>query len=384
MVKAVRKAQQLMAAPAFDKIRGEALYQSDETDEDIIRENIRNRADTIYHPVGTCKMGSDSMAVVDQRLRVKGIGSLRVIDASIMPSIVSGNTNAPSIMIGEKGRCDDFGRCAVRQTGEKMSIQIEPTGQACGAFVRNIDLTAALSDETVSEINAAWAEHHVLVFPDQPMSDDDLERFTSYFGPFGDDPFIKPVEGREHIIAVQRKADEATPIFAEALHSDWSFQETPPIGTCLFSIKIPPTGGDTLFSNQQKALAEMPNRKRKKFEKLTAVHSAAAAYGPKGYLGEDDQAAGRSMEIISSDEALETVTHPLVKQHPVSGVEGFFGSYGYIVGLEGKGQLESALLLNELLKWQSREEFLYRHKWEKDMLVMWDNRSVLHAASGGL
>ena len=70
-----------------------------------LKEDIRNRADTIYHPVGTCKMGPDSdpNAVVDQRLRVRGIKSLRVIDASIMPKIVSGNTNAPSIMIGEKG-----------------------------------------------------------------------------------------------------------------------------------------------------------------------------------------------------------------------------------------------------------------------------------------
>ena len=65
--------------------------------------HIRARADTIYHPVGTCKMGTDTMAVLDPRLRVNGVEGLRVIDASVMPGVTSGNTNAPSIMIGEKG-----------------------------------------------------------------------------------------------------------------------------------------------------------------------------------------------------------------------------------------------------------------------------------------
>lgn len=105
LVLGVRKAQQIMRSPAMDEIRGTPLYGSDCEDEAELIEDIRNRADTIYHPVGTCKMGPDSdpMAVVDSSLKVRGVTNLRVVDASIMPSIVSGNTNAPSIMIGEKG-----------------------------------------------------------------------------------------------------------------------------------------------------------------------------------------------------------------------------------------------------------------------------------------
>ena len=72
-----------------------------ETDEQI-KEDIRQRAESIYHPVGTCKMGSDVLAVVDDKLRVHGVQGLRVVDASIMPNIVAGNTNAPTIMIAEK------------------------------------------------------------------------------------------------------------------------------------------------------------------------------------------------------------------------------------------------------------------------------------------
>ena len=104
LVAAVKQGQEIMRAPAMDAIRGEALYASDTDDDAELREDIRNRADTVYHPVGTCKMGPDSdpMAVVDGRLRVRGIAGLRVVDASVMPQVVSGNTNAPTVMIAEK------------------------------------------------------------------------------------------------------------------------------------------------------------------------------------------------------------------------------------------------------------------------------------------
>ena len=156
-----------------------------------------------------------------------------------------------------------------------MGLQITPSGQACGASVTGVDLTKDLDARTVDAIRAAWLEHLVLSFPDQAMSDDDLERFTLYFGPFGDDPFIAPIEGRDHIIAVQRRADETSPIFAEIWHSDWSFQETPPAGTCLFGITIPPKGGDTMFANQYKALDEMPDALRERLAGKKAIHSAA-------------------------------------------------------------------------------------------------------------
>ena len=96
--------QRILESKPFDPIRGKMLYSARIDDPAGMAQDIRNRADTQYHPVGTCKMGPDSdpMAVVDAQLRVRGVQGLRVADASIMPTLIGGNTNAPSIMIGEK------------------------------------------------------------------------------------------------------------------------------------------------------------------------------------------------------------------------------------------------------------------------------------------
>jgi taurine dioxygenase len=261
-------------------------------------------------------------------------------------------------------------------------LDITPSGQACGAQVRGIDLTRPLAVDTAHAIRAAWLEHHVLAFPDQAMSDDDLERFTTAMGGFGVDPFIAPIPGREHIIAVERRADETSPLFAENWHSDWSFQARPPAGTCLFGITIPPTGGDTLFANQHKALDEMPDALRARIEGKVAIHSAKRAYAPDGAYGEGDKAK-RSMDIRPSAQAEAVQHHPLIRAHPETGRLGLFSCFGYIIGIQGMTDEEALPLLIELYHWQGSEPFHYVHKWEKNMLLMWDNRSVLHAATGG-
>ena len=104
MIKAWKKQYSMLMSDSFSDILAESLYPVDPNDDRAIEKDIRQRADTQYHPVGTCKMGpsSDEMAVVDNRLCVHGVVGLRVIDASIMPSLIGGNTNAPTIMIAEK------------------------------------------------------------------------------------------------------------------------------------------------------------------------------------------------------------------------------------------------------------------------------------------
>ena len=103
-MEAFERGREILNAPAFkDLIRKEAMPGADVKSPDGIRAYIKEWSKTDYHPVGSCKMGSDETAVVDTQLRVHGLGGLRVIDASIMPTLISGNTSAPSIMIGEKG-----------------------------------------------------------------------------------------------------------------------------------------------------------------------------------------------------------------------------------------------------------------------------------------
>ena len=102
LLKGVRQLRAIMEAPALAPFRGKDLYPiADDSDEEWLR-HIRARADTIYHPVGTCRMGSDDMAVVDPELKVRGMTGLRIVDASIMPRLIGGNTSAPTMMIAEK------------------------------------------------------------------------------------------------------------------------------------------------------------------------------------------------------------------------------------------------------------------------------------------
>lgn len=98
----VKQMERILNAPAFDKYKTKALYPVDLDSDEALTEAIRNRADTVYHPVGSCKMGIDDMAVVDPQLKVHGLEGLRIADASVMPTLIGGNTNAPTIMIGEK------------------------------------------------------------------------------------------------------------------------------------------------------------------------------------------------------------------------------------------------------------------------------------------
>jgi choline dehydrogenase-like flavoprotein len=102
MVAGFKLTRRLLDTPALRSLQKKDMFTEGVRTDDDIRAVLRERADTVYHPVGTARMGNDPLAVVDPKLRVHGVEGLRVVDASVMPTLIGGNTNAPTIMIGEK------------------------------------------------------------------------------------------------------------------------------------------------------------------------------------------------------------------------------------------------------------------------------------------
>ena len=262
-----------------------------------------------------------------------------------------------------------------------MELRAVPQPAACGALVEGVDLRQPLADAQMAAIRDLWLKHQVLAFVDQQLQLEDIERFARAIGPFGVDPYFDAVPGHPHVAQVRREADELTPIFAETWHSDWSFLEHPPAATVLYGDVIPPVGGDTLFSNQYAAWEALPPSMKSLLKGKQGVHSARRAYSREGMYGERDK--GRSMAIRYSDSALSTQLHPMVRIHPETGRSALFVSMGYTIGVDGMTDAEATALLMELFAHQARTEFIYRHRWSQGMLVMWDNRCVLHAATGG-
>lgn len=260
-------------------------------------------------------------------------------------------------------------------------VQIEPFDHGFAAMVRGVDLARGLGSTERERILDAWGDHSVLVFPDTPLTHEQLENFTEEIGPFGEDPFVRPIDGHPHIIEVRREADETGLLFGGAWHSDWSFLSHPPAATLLHAKLVPPVGGDTLFADGSRAYEALDGKTRNEVDSLEAIHSARFAYGPRGALaGEEGE---RGMAIVISEEAEETCTHPLVRTHPVTGRKALFVNPVYTVGVRGMEEARARALLKKLYAHMVEDRFVYRHRWRADMLVLWDNRCVMHNAQGG-
>ncbi len=258
---------------------------------------------------------------------------------------------------------------------------LEPAACGYAATLHGLDLAQPLDEATLVRLRAAWRDYPVLCFAGQDLDPARLQAFGAQLGPFGDDPYVAALPGFPHVIEVRREARETAPIFGSQWHSDWSFQATPPSATLLYGAEVPPLGGDTLFANGYAACAGLSADFRAWLKTRHGVHSAAPSYGPQGLFARDD--ATRSMRIIVSADAERSERHPVIRRHAESGRETLYVNHVYTVGIEGLRQDESRAILDYLFAHFTRPEYQYRHRWQPGSLLMWDNRCVIHLATGG-
>ena len=262
-----------------------------------------------------------------------------------------------------------------------MKLSVEANANGFGAAIRGVSLAKGLDTDEVAQIHTSWLHHQVIYFTDQPLGHDELKAFTLAFGPFGDNPYVKPVDGHADILEIRREPDESVPPFGTSWHSDWSFQSTPPAATILHAKIVPPVGGNTLYADGFLAYETLSEALKSEIEDLQAVHSARRPYSHQGYKASGG--ADRSMTIRPSDKAWETQLHPVVRTHPESGRRALWVNPVYTIAIHGAPEAASKRLLNELFQHALKEDFIYTHKWQPNMLTMWDNRCVQHCAQGG-
>ena len=240
---------------------------------------------------------------------------------------------------------------------------------------------ADLTRENISFLRSKWVKYGLIVFPKLPLSHDEFKDFALSFGDFGDDPFISSLPDYPNIAEIKRSANEKATPFGGTWHSDWSFMKKPPSATLLHSKIIPPVGGNTLFANTEKSFAALPEKMKNRLRNLKVIHSAKIPYADDGFYALEKEE--RSMKILPSKEAKATYSHPMVKIHPETNKECLFINPVYTINIEGFSEDESQQLLWELYEHMVQEQFVYEHVWNEDMLIMWDNRTVMHQATGG-
>ena len=253
-------------------------------------------------------------------------------------------------------------------------MEVRKVGVFLGAEVTGVDLTKPLDAATLEAIRQAHAEHGVLVFPGQKISAEDLKRFGRSFGNLTVHPFsTSSAESPELIVYDNREGNP--PAATDIWHSDETFREAPPMGTMLCSKIVPELGGDTAFCSMSAVYEGLSERWQRFLSGLEAVHD----FKPfkeffKG--GERKQAE----QLRKYEDMYPPVTHPVVTLHPVTQRKVLFVNPQFTLAIKGMAEDESRTVLEMLFNKTPIHEYQYRHRWQPDMVVFWDNRGVQHSA----
>ena len=250
-----------------------------------------------------------------------------------------------------------------------MTITVTPIAGALGAEIGGVDLSEDLDDAVVEAIRAAWLQHLVVFFRDQPLTEDEFVAFAKRIGPIGSYPFVPGIEGHPEIIAVLKEPHE-TVNFGGIWHSDTAYLDAPPMATLLLAREIPPSGGDTMFANQYLAFETLSPALQDVLRPLRAINSSAMA----------DVSKTREDRIKGSDAPVQdyAAAHPVVRVHPETGREALYVNVAHTERFEGMTVEESRGLLQFLFAHQVRPELTCRFRWAPGSMAMWDNRCAQH------
>jgi taurine dioxygenase len=266
---------------------------------------------------------------------------------------------------------------AVQPRAVVGAIEVIPTGRALGAEARGVDLRH-LDEVAFTQLMAAWHEHSVLLVRNQSLSDQELIAFSRRLGDLDWAPIQENgrrfVEGMPEIYIVSNVKVNGEAIGSlgdgEAVwHTDMSYLEVPPKASMLYSLEVPPTGGNTSFCTMYGIYEALPKPLKERIAGIRIKHDGT--YNSGGYVR---QGVTPTDDPRSSPGAV----HPLVCTHPNTGRHALYlgrRRNAYLVGLELK---DSEALLDELWSYVDRPEFAWEHVWRVGDLVLWDNRCTMH------
>lgn len=263
---------------------------------------------------------------------------------------------------------------SVNQT---KSINVKALTGAMGAEISGVDLSDDLSDQQFAAIRSALFDNGAIFFRKQTLSFDDHSAFAKRFGSLEVHPIVKGMPEHPEIIKMHKPAGEAA-TFGTDWHTDNSFFEKPSLGSILYSEIIPPVGGDTLFANQQLAYQHLSEGLKETLEGLVAIHCAEEAYTSPTALEKYD--GDGPISYMKSDIISETVEHPVIIKHPVTGKKALYVNPLFTRQFKGWSLEESRPFIDYLCQHATRIDFQCRFRWEQGMVAMWDNRVVQHAA----
>ena len=256
-------------------------------------------------------------------------------------------------------------------------MEIIPIAKSLGAEVIGAQLVN-MDVKTYSSIEKAFSRYFVLCFRDQQLGPSDLLNLARKFGGVGETPYLSALEDYPDVVPIVKEANEKSQhTFGSGWHTDFTFQKKPPARTLLYALDVPPKGGDTLFANLQDAYESLSTGMQGSLSRLRALHSAVRSYGPDASLKNHLE----NMTITNEKKEPGFESHPVIREHPVTGKPSLWINPTYTIRFEGMTDQESQPLLDYLNDLITEERFICRVNWKKNSLVMWDNRCTQHSAS---